>query len=127
VKMIELKLSQGAKPGHGGILPAAKNTPEIAAIRNVEPGTHVMSPPAHKAFRNPVEMMQFIGQLRRLSDYKPVGFKLCIGDKHEFIEICQAIELTQIYPDFITIDGAEGGTGASPLEFTDNLGMPLYD
>lgn len=127
VKMVELKLSQGAKPGHGGILPAAKNTPEVAAIRNVEPGTHVLSPPAHKAFKNPVEMMKFIGQLRTLSDYKPVGFKICIGDKQEFIDICQAIEVTGIYPDFITIDGAEGGTGASPLEFTDNLGMPLYD
>ncbi|WP_433896215.1 FMN-binding glutamate synthase family protein [Sphingobacterium mizutaii] len=127
VKMIELKLSQGAKPGHGGILPAAKNTPEVAAIRHVVPGTDVMSPPAHSSFRTPVEMMNFIQKLRELSDYKPVGFKLCIGDKQEFIEICQAMQETQIMPDFISIDGSEGGTGAAPLEFTDNLGMPLYD
>ncbi len=127
VKMVELKLSQGAKPGHGGILPAAKNTPEVAAIRHVVPGTDVMSPPAHSSFRTPVEMMHFIQKLRELSDYKPVGFKLCIGDKQEFIEICQAMQETQIMPDFISIDGSEGGTGAAPLEFTDNLGMPLYD
>ena len=127
VKMIELKLSQGAKPGHGGILPAAKNTPEVAAIRHVVPGTDVMSPPAHSAFKNATEMMHFIQKLRELSDYKPVGFKLCIGDKQEFMDICQAIQQTQIIPDFISIDGSEGGTGAAPLEFTDNLGMPLYD
>lgn len=127
VKMIELKLSQGAKPGHGGILPAAKNTPEIAAIRNVIPHTDVMSPPGHSEFSSPVEMMAFIGKLRILSGYKPVGFKLCIGDKQEFIDICHAITTTQIIPDFIVIDGAEGGTGASPLEFTDSIGMPLYD
>ncbi len=127
VKMIELKLSQGAKPGHGGILPAAKNTAEIAAIRHVTPGTTVASPPAHKAFSNPTEMMQFVGKLRQLSDYKPVGFKICIGDKNEFTSICDAMVMTEIYPDFITIDGSEGGTGASPLEFTDNIGMPLYE
>lgn len=127
VKMIELKLSQGAKPGHGGILPAAKNTPEVAAIRHVVPGTDVMSPPAHSAFRTPVEMMHFIQQLRELSDGKPVGFKLCIGDKNEFLDICHAMQETQIMPDFISVDGSEGGTGAAPLEFTDNLGMPLYD
>lgn len=127
VKMIELKLSQGAKPGHGGILPAAKNTPEIAAIRHVVPGTDVMSPPAHSAFRNSVEMMHFLQKMRELSGYKPVGFKICIGDKQEFLDICQAIQTTQIIPDFIAIDGSEGGTGAAPLEFTDNLGMPLYD
>jgi glutamate synthase domain-containing protein 2 len=125
--MIELKMSQGAQPGHGGILPAAKNTPEIAAIRHVTPGTTVASPPAHNAFSNPIEMMQFIGQLRQLSDYKPVGFKICIGDKNEFAAICDAMVTTKIYPDFITIDGSEGGTGASPLEFTDNIGMPLYE
>ncbi|NGM72642.1 FMN-binding glutamate synthase family protein [Sphingobacterium sp. SGL-16] len=127
VKMIELKISQGAKPGHGGILPAAKNTPEVAAIRHVIPGTDVMSPPAHSAFSNPMEMMYFIQKLRELSGYKPVGFKICIGDKQEFIEICNAMQNTQIYPDFISIDGSEGGTGAAPLEFTDNIGMPLYD
>lgn len=127
VKMIELKLSQGAKPGHGGILPAAKNTPEVAAIRHVVPGTDVMSPPAHSAFNSADGMMKFIQKLRELSDYKPVGFKLCIGDKQEFVDICQAMQETQIMPDFISIDGSEGGTGAAPLEFTDNLGMPLFD
>lgn len=127
VKMIELKLSQGAKPGHGGILPAAKNTPEVAAIRHVIPGTDVLSPPGHSAFNSPEGMIHFIQQLRELSDYKPVGFKMCIGDKQEFIDICHAMMTTQIFPDFIAIDGAEGGTGAAPLEFTDNLGMPLYD
>lgn len=127
VKMIELKMSQGAKPGHGGILPAAKNTPEVAAIRHVTPGTDVMSPPAHSAFSNPTDMMYFIQKLRELSDYKPVGFKICIGDKQEFLDICDAMQTTQIFPDFISIDGSEGGTGAAPLEFTDNLGMPLYD
>lgn len=127
VKMIELKMSQGAKPGHGGILPAAKNTPEVAAIRHVVPGTDVMSPPAHSAFSTPLEMMTFIQRLRDLSGGKPVGFKICIGDKQEFIEICHAMQTTQIFPDFISVDGSEGGTGAAPLEFTDNLGMPLYD
>lgn len=127
VKMIELKLSQGAKPGHGGILPAEKNTPEIAAIRNVQPYTTVASPPAHSAFSNAVEMIRFIGFLRILSKGKPVGFKMCIGSKQEFIDICHAISVTQIIPDFITIDGAEGGTGAAPLEFTDHIGMPLHD
>lgn len=127
VKMIELKLSQGAKPGHGGILPAAKNTPEVAAIRHVIPGTDVMSPPAHSAFSSPTEMMYFIQQMRDLSGGKPIGFKICIGDKHEFMDICNAMQNTQIFPDFISIDGSEGGTGAAPLEFTDNLGMPLYD
>jgi glutamate synthase domain-containing protein 2 len=127
VKMIELKLSQGAKPGHGGILPAAKNTPEIASIRNVEPNTTVYSPPAHSAFSTPTELMQFLGSLRELSGGKPVGFKMCIGDKQEFIDICNAIVVTGIIPDFISVDGSEGGTGAAPLEFTDSMGMPLYD
>ena len=127
VKMIELKLSQGAKPGHGGILPASKNTPEIAAIRLVAPGTTVHSPTRHAEFENAEEMMAFIQLLRELSDGKPVGFKLCIGDKQEFIDICNAIKTTGIIPDFISVDGAEGGTGAAPLEFTDHLGMPMYD
>lgn len=127
VKMIELKLSQGAKPGHGGILPAGKNTPEIASIRNVEPHTTVYSPPAHSAFSNAVELMQFIGFLRELAGGKPVGFKICIGDKQEFVDICNAMVVTRILPDFITIDGSEGGTGAAPLEFTDHMGMPLHD
>ncbi len=127
VKMIELKLSQGAKPGHGGILPGSKNTPEIAAIRMVKPGTTVHSPTSHAEFDTPEGLVRFLKMLRDLSDGKPVGFKICIGDKQEFIDICQAIRVTGIIPDFISIDGAEGGTGAAPLEFTDYLGMPLYD
>jgi glutamate synthase domain-containing protein 2 len=127
IKMIELKLSQGAKPGHGGILPAQKNTAEIAKIRNVAQGTTVYSPPAHSAFSNPIELILFVGQLRDLSEGKPVGLKLCIGDKQQFVDICNAINVTRIIPDFITIDGSEGGTGAAPLEFTDNMGMPLHE
>ncbi|NSL85495.1 FMN-binding glutamate synthase family protein [Chitinophaga sp. Mgbs1] len=127
VKMVELKLSQGAKPGKGGVLPAAKNTPEIAAIRKVKPGISVLSPAGHTAFSNEYEMLVFLQQLRDLSGGKPVGFKLCVGRKDEFERICQAMINTGIYPDFITVDGAEGGTGAAPLEFTDSIGMPLYD
>lgn len=127
VKMIELKLSQGAKPGHGGILPAAKNTKEIALIRQVTPGTTIHSPSAHTAFDNPEGMVQFLHLLRELADGKPVGFKICIGDKQEFIDICKAIKSTGSIPDFISVDGGEGGTGAAPLEFTDHLGMPLYE
>lgn len=127
VKMIELKLSQGAKPGHGGILPAAKNTPEIAAIRLVVPGTTVHSPTRHSEFDEPEGMVKFLQLLRELSEGKPVGFKICIGDKQEFVDICHAMITTGIIPDFISVDGAEGGTGAAPLEFTDHLGMPLYD
>lgn len=127
VKMIELKLSQGAKPGHGGILPAAKNTEEIAAIRLVAPGTDVLSPIRHAEFDTAQGMTQFLQLLRELSEGKPVGFKLCIGNKQEFIDICNAMLITGIIPDFISIDGAEGGTGAAPLEFTDHLGMPLYE
>jgi glutamate synthase domain-containing protein 2 len=127
IKMVEIKLSQGAKPGHGGILPAAKNTPEIAAIRKVIPHTTVASPPAHSAFQDQFTMLLFIEKLRVLSQGKPIGIKLCIGNKLEFERLCQEMMHNQIYPDFITIDGAEGGTGAAPLEFTDSLGMPLYD
>ncbi len=127
VKMIEIKLSQGAKPGHGGILPADKNTPEIAAIRGVEPYTRVDSPPAHTAFSTPLEMMAFIQRLRELAQGKPVGFKLCIGRKAEFIALCQAMAESGIRPDFITVDGAEGGTGAAPLEHTNAVGMPLRE
>jgi glutamate synthase domain-containing protein 2 len=127
VKMIELKLSQGAKPGHGGILPAAKNTPEIAAIRLVVPGTTVHSPTRHSEFDEPEGMIKFLQLLRELSEGKPVGFKICIGDTQEFVDICHAMITTGIIPDFISVDGAEGGTGAAPLEFTDHLGMPLYD
>lgn len=127
VKMVEIKLSQGAKPGHGGILPAAKNTLEISKIRHVEPFTDVISPPGHSAFSDAKGLAHFIQQLRNLSGGKPVGFKLCIGNKQEFEEICEALKETQIYPDFITIDGNEGGTGAAPLEFSDHLGTPLYE
>lgn len=127
VKMIEIKLSQGAKPGHGGILPADKNTPEIAAIRHVEPGTQVNSPPTHRSFNSPIGLLEFVEHLRQLSDGKPVGFKLCIGRKSEFVAICKAMIETGILPDFITVDGGEGGTGAAPLEYTNSVGMPLRD
>ena len=127
VKMIELKLSQGAKPGHGGILPAAKNTVEIAEIRLVRPGITIHSPARHAEFDSPEGLVQFLQFLRELSDGKPVGFKICIGDKMEFVDICEAIVSTGCIPDFISVDGGEGGTGAAPLEFTDHLGMPLYE
>jgi glutamate synthase domain-containing protein 2 len=125
--MIEIKLSQGAKPGHGGILPGKKNTPEIAAIRLVKPGTTVFSPPFHSAFSTPIELIQFVKHLRELSGGKPVGFKLCIGRKSEFLSICKAMVQLNTYPDFITVDGGEGGTGAAPPEFTNSVGMPLLD
>lgn len=127
VKMIEIKLSQGAKPGHGGILPAKKVTEEVARIRMVEMGKDVISPPTHSAFSNPHEMLAFIKKLRELSGGKPIGFKLCIGNKCEFIAICKAMHSSGIYPDFITIDGGEGGTGAAPQEFSNSVGMPLRD
>ena len=127
VKMIELKLSQGAKPGHGGILPAAKNTEEIGRIRGVKPGTDVISPPAHTEFSNAVEMLKFIQKLRDLSNGKPIGIKLCIGKESEFEDICKAILDTNIYIDFIAIDGGEGGTGAAPIEFSNSIGTPLRD
>ncbi|MBX2984458.1 MAG: FMN-binding glutamate synthase family protein [Bacteroidia bacterium] len=127
VKMIELKLSQGAKPGHGGILPAIKNTEEIAAIRHVKPHTKIASPPFHSAFNTPYEMVQFIGKLRELAEGKPIGFKICIGHKNEFIAICKAMIELDIYPDFITVDGGEGGTGAAPQEFSNYIGAPLID
>lgn len=127
VKMVELKLSQGAKPGHGGILPALKNTPEIAAIRGVEPFTEIASPPRHTAFHTPLEMMRFIGELRELSGGKPVGFKICVGRKTEFISLCKAMVETGVAPDFITVDGGEGGTGAAPIEYSNSVGMPLRE
>ncbi len=127
VKMIEIKLSQGAKPGHGGILPAKKLTPEIVEIRGVEPGKDVISPPAHTAFRTPREMMEFVKHLRDLSGGKPTGFKLCVGKRHEFLGVVKAMLATGITPDFITVDGAEGGTGAAPIEFSDCVGTPLND
>lgn len=127
VKMIELKLSQGAKPGHGGLLPAEKNTVEISKIRSITPHTTVHSPSSHSAFSNPTELVHFIAKLRKLSNGKPIGFKICIGKKDEFLDIVKAMVETNIYPDFITIDGAEGGTGAAPLEFIDYMGMALND
>ncbi|HQZ82459.1 MAG TPA: FMN-binding glutamate synthase family protein [Pyrinomonadaceae bacterium] len=127
VKMIEIKISQGAKPGHGGILPGTKNTEEIAAIRHVKPHTTVDSPPAHSTFNSAEGLMRFVKQLRDLSGGKPVGFKICIGKKAEFIEICEAMISTGVKPDFIAIDGGEGGTGAAPIEFADSIGMPLRD
>lgn len=127
VKMIEIKLSQGAKPGHGGILPAYKNTPEIAKIRGVTAGTQVDSPPRHSAFSSPLEMVDFIQHLRDLSGGKPVGIKLALGRKSEFIAMCKAMVSKGITPDFITVDGGEGGTGAAPLEYTNSIGFPLRD
>jgi len=127
VKMIEIKLSQGAKPGHGGILPAAKLTQEIAEIRHVPMGHDVVSPPAHSAFSTPIELLKFVSELRELSGGKPVGFKLCIGKRSEFLSICKAMLETGITPDFITVDGAEGGTGAAPIELTNSVGTPLRD
>lgn len=127
VKMVEIKLSQGAKPGHGGILPAAKLTAEIAEIRRVPMGEDVISPAAHSAFTTPIELLEFIARLRELSGGKPIGFKICIGDKSEFLAICKAMHHTGITPDFITIDGSEGGTGAAPVELTNSAGTPLRE
>jgi glutamate synthase domain-containing protein 2 len=127
VKMIELKLSQGAKPGHGGVLPGPKVTSEIAAARGVPVGVDCVSPASHSAFSTPVEMMHFIQRLRELSGGKPVGFKLCIGHPWEWFAIVKAMLETGITPDFIVVDGAEGGTGAAPLEFTDHMGAPLQE
>ncbi|MEM7101725.1 MAG: FMN-binding glutamate synthase family protein [Bacteroidota bacterium] len=125
VKMIEIKLSQGAKPGHGGILPGKKVTDEIAKIRLVEKGKTVFSPPFHTTFSNPIGLLEYVQQLRDLTGGKPIGFKLCVGNKSEFIGICKAMLETGIYPDFISVDGGEGGTGAAPLEFSDSVGMPM--
>ena len=127
VKLIEIKLSQGAKPGHGGVLPGPKVTAEIAAARGVPVGVDCVSPAAHSAFSNPVELMQFVARLRELSGGKPIGFKLCIGHPWEWFAIVKAMQLTAITPDFIVVDGAEGGTGAAPLEFTDHVGSPLQE
>jgi glutamate synthase domain-containing protein 2 len=127
IKMVEIKLSQGAKPGHGGVLPGAKVSAEIAATRGVPSGVDCISPPSHSAFTTPLEMMEFIARLRELGDGRPVGFKLCIGHPWEFLGICKAMLHSQIYPDFIVVDGTEGGTGAAPLEFIDHIGMPLRD
>ncbi len=127
IKMIEIKLSQGAKPGHGGVLPGAKVTAEIAAIRGVEQGKDCLSPARHGAFSTPRELCGFIAQLRELSGGKPVGFKLCIGQPWEFLGVAKAMLETGVYPDFIVVDGKEGGTGAAPLEFADHIGAPLRE
>jgi glutamate synthase domain-containing protein 2 len=125
VKMIEIKLSQGAKPGHGGVLPASKNTEQIAKIRGVQPNITILSPPSHSAFSDYKGLVGFIDRLRQLSNGKPIGFKLCIGDTSDFENLCSEMIQQNCYPDFITVDGAEGGTGAAPLEFTDGVGMPF--
>lgn len=125
VKMVELKLSQGAKPGHGGVLPAPKVSQEISITRGVPMGEDCISPSRHSAFSTPIEMMRFVAEMRRLSGGKPAGFKLCIGHEWEFLAICKAMLETDIYPDFIVVDGKEGGTGAAPMEFLDHIGKPM--
>ena len=127
VKMIEIKLSQGAKPGHGGILPKHKVSAEISQTRGVPMGQDCISPARHSAFSTPLELMAFIAQLRELSGGKPVGFKFCLGHPWEFMAIAKAMLATGIAPDFIVVDGKEGGTGAAPLEFTDHIGVPLRE
>jgi glutamate synthase domain-containing protein 2 len=127
IKMIEIKLSQGAKPGHGGVLPAAKITAEIARTRDVPMGQDCVSPASHSEFSTPRELLEFVERLRTLSGGKPTGFKLCIGHPWEFFGIAKAMLETGILPDFIVVDGAEGGTGAAPLEFTDHVGVPLQE
>ncbi|MDM0065864.1 FMN-binding glutamate synthase family protein [Variovorax sp. J31P207] len=127
VKMIEIKLSQGAKPGHGGVLPAPKVTAEIAAARGVPVGVDCISPSSHSAFSTPVEMMHFIARLRVLSGGKPTGFKFCLGHPWEWFAIVKAMQQTGLTPDFIVVDGAEGGTGAAPVEFSDHVGAPLQE
>lgn len=127
IKMIEIKLSQGAKPGHGGVLPASKISPEIAEARDVPLGVDCVSPAAHPMFSTPLELMAFIKQLRELSEGKPIGFKLCVGHRREFLCIVKAMVETGITPDFIVVDGKEGGTGAAPLEFSNHVGMPLVE
>ncbi|HEY2011331.1 MAG TPA: FMN-binding glutamate synthase family protein [Rhizomicrobium sp.] len=127
IKMIEIKLSQGAKPGHGGVLPAAKVTAEIAQTRHVPMGQDCISPSKHSAFSTPKELLHFVATLRELSGNKPTGFKLCVGHEWEFLAICKAMLATGIHPDFIVVDGKEGGTGAAPLEFIDHIGKPLRE
>ena len=127
VKMIELKISQGAKPGHGGVLPGPKVTPEIAEARGVPVGVDCISPPTHSGFTTPIGLLEFLATLRTLSGGKPTGFKMCIGHPWEFFAMCKAMLETGLTPDFIVIDGAEGGTGAAPVEFTDHVGTPLQE
>ena len=127
VKCVSIKLSQGAKPGLGGVMPGAKVTPEIAEIRGVPVGVKCVSPPSHSAFSTPRELLQFVAQLRDLSEGRPTGFKLCIGHRSEFLAVCKAMIDMKIYPDFIIVDGGEGGTGAAPLEFENHVGSPLTE
>ena len=129
VKMIEIKLSQGAKPAHGGVLPAAKITPAIAEARGLgaPPYTDCNSPPCHSAFSSAAGLMRYISELRELSNGKPVGFKMCVGQPHELAAVVHAMVDSGVRPDFITVDGAEGGTGAAPLEFQNSLGFPLAE
>ena len=127
VKMIEIKISQGAKPGHGGILPGKKVTPEIAEARRIPAGRECVSPAYHRAFHTPIELCEFVARLRELSGGKPVGFKLCVGRFKEFFGVCKAILETEILPDFVAVDGAEGGTGAAPIEFSDHVGVPVRE
>ena len=127
VKMVHLKLSQGAKPGIGGVLPGAKVTQEIATTRGVEVGKSVVSPAYHQVFSTPRELIGFIARMRDLAGGKPTGFKLCLGSRMEFLAICKAMLEEEVYPDFITVDGAEGGTGAAPIEYSDHVGMPLTE
>lgn len=127
VKMIEIKVSQGAKPSHGGVLPAQKITPEISRIRGIPMGRDCLSPPTHSVFSTPRGLLDFVQRLRDLSGDKPVGFKICIGQHVEFMAICKAMLASNIYPDFITVDGAEGGTGAAPLVFSNRLGVPANE
>jgi glutamate synthase domain-containing protein 2 len=125
IKMVELKLSQGAKPGHGGVLPAPKVSREISLTRGVPMGQDCISPSLHSAFSTPIELMQFVARMRELSGGKPAGFKLCVGHEWEFLAVCKAMLETGIYPDFIVVDGKEGGTGAAPMEFIDHIGKPM--
>ncbi|MCK9894163.1 FMN-binding glutamate synthase family protein [Frankia sp. AgB32] len=127
VKMVELKLSQGAKPGLGGILPAAKVSAEIAAARGVQPGVTCVSPPGHSVFATPRELVLFVARMRELAGGKPAGFKLCVGSRRELLAICRAMLEEGVTPDFIVVDGAEGGTGAAPLEYEDHVGTPLTE
>ena len=127
IRMIEIKLSQGAKPGHGGVLPGAKVSAEIAETRGITEGVDCISPATHSAFSTPRELMEFVARLRELSGGKPTGFKLCVGHPWEFLGICKAMIETGITPDFIVVDGKEGGTGAAPMEFLDHMGMPLRE
>src|SRR3546814_15156374 len=127
VKMIELKLSQGAKPGHGGVLPGPKVSAEIAATRGVPEGLDCISPSRHSAFSTPVGLLEFVARLRELSGGKPTGFKLAIGHPWEWFAVAKAMQETGTLPDFIVIDGAEGGTGASPAAFIDHVGLPMHE